>query len=255
MKKPYLSQTERSAGALSTLCIVLGAIFGATWSALALGHGGELAAVLKDYQAAIGAAVAVCAAFIAWHNVSRQLAMNLLTREEDRIEEALPGLRQTSEFLSRLISTIELERPDGVIAALQHHHGLRPDIDSAVMIEMNMALASPTLKRRIADELHRLMNAAGYLAEKRHAQARNAEAIMVHSLSADPADREWKVKTAQNVIDELEKAIRQNEPRYRSALDTLKETLREIKAKIERFESLLPRIRTIVEERIEAAAS
>jgi prefoldin subunit 5 len=62
---------------------------------------------LKDWQGLIGAVVAVMAAVIAWLNVKQQLRINLVSREEDRIERLLPGLRQTLDMLNSVLKELQ----------------------------------------------------------------------------------------------------------------------------------------------------
>ena len=50
----------------------------------------------------ITSAVAVAAIYFAWRGVTQQLRITLVSREEDRIEAELPGLRQAGEFLRSL---------------------------------------------------------------------------------------------------------------------------------------------------------
>jgi hypothetical protein len=61
----------------------------------------------KDFQTIIGATLAGVSLYVAWLNVSRQVAQSreamlitLIGREEERIEENLPGLERTALFLS-----------------------------------------------------------------------------------------------------------------------------------------------------------
>jgi hypothetical protein len=63
----------------------------------------------KDFQPLIGATLAGIGLYIAWLNVSRQVAQSreamlitLIGREEERIEENLPGLELTANFLTEI---------------------------------------------------------------------------------------------------------------------------------------------------------
>jgi hypothetical protein len=63
----------------------------------------------KDFQPLIGATLAGIGLYVAWLNVSRQVAQSreamlitLIGREEERIEENLPGLERTALFLSEI---------------------------------------------------------------------------------------------------------------------------------------------------------
>jgi hypothetical protein len=63
----------------------------------------------KDFQPLIGATLAGIGLYVAWLNVSRQVAQSreamlitLIGREEERIEENLPGLELTANFLTEI---------------------------------------------------------------------------------------------------------------------------------------------------------
>jgi hypothetical protein len=63
----------------------------------------------KDFQPLIGATLAGIGLYVAWLNVSRQVAQSreamlitLIGREEERIEENLPGFELTANFLSEI---------------------------------------------------------------------------------------------------------------------------------------------------------
>jgi hypothetical protein len=54
---------------------------------------------LRDWQTLISAAVAAIGIYFAVRNVSRQIRINILLREEDRLDKQLPGLRNAVHFL------------------------------------------------------------------------------------------------------------------------------------------------------------
>jgi hypothetical protein len=66
----------------------------------------------------LGGAIALIAVVVATRNVRRQLRVNLLSREEDRMERELPGLKQAFEFLE-YCRTQFLPDPDHILHALQ----------------------------------------------------------------------------------------------------------------------------------------
>jgi hypothetical protein len=88
----------------------------------------------KEWQTLIAASVAVIAAWIAWTNVKKQLAMqrealriNLMSREEDRMEEQLPGLKDAVILLGRLRVPTQFGRPAlGQIKATVSEAGIAP---------------------------------------------------------------------------------------------------------------------------------
>jgi hypothetical protein len=66
----------------------------------------------------LGGAIALFAVVVATRNVRRQLRVNLLSREEDRMETELPGLKQVFEFLDYCCTQF-LPDPDHILYALQ----------------------------------------------------------------------------------------------------------------------------------------
>lgn len=70
----------------------------------------EVLQTLKEWQTLASATVALAAICIAWVNVTRQLkhqrrtlSLDLMSREEERMQDALPALREASEFLGGLV--------------------------------------------------------------------------------------------------------------------------------------------------------
>lgn len=103
---------------LTTGCILLGFIWGAVYD------GGHLTnepiyEYIKDWQTLIGFMGTIGVGLVAWVNVSRQLGLQretarltLVAREEDRIDRAMPGIRDASFLLSMLISSCNKNMDD-----------------------------------------------------------------------------------------------------------------------------------------------
>src|ERR1700724_3696826 len=79
--------------------------------------------MLQPWQTAISACAALFVGFVGWINVSRQLRLNrrvarinLMSREEDRIERTLPGLREAFQFAFSIKGIVELFRVDSEAA-------------------------------------------------------------------------------------------------------------------------------------------
>jgi hypothetical protein len=91
----------------ATMALFMTSVLFATW----LGLLGPInISAIKEWQTLIGFAGTLTVGAIAWANVSRQLQQQkigtrllLLTREEDRIEKELPGLKD-AEILAHLIA-------------------------------------------------------------------------------------------------------------------------------------------------------
>jgi hypothetical protein len=75
-----------------------------------LGFGGNI----------IAAAMTITAAVIGYFAIKRQLRIDLISREEDRVERQLPALRQTSEFMKTLAVQF-VPDPNLVLAIMKRH--------------------------------------------------------------------------------------------------------------------------------------
>jgi len=97
-----LGEDDRNTAVLTTACVVLGLILGVLL-------GGALAPPvinepwLKTYQGLVGAVLGIVSAIaglsVATYNVLRQMRINLMIREEDRIERDAVSIRTASAFL------------------------------------------------------------------------------------------------------------------------------------------------------------
>jgi hypothetical protein len=69
------------------------AVGAAAFVGLMVGYSSGRGAIpdLQEWQTLVGALVAVIAVAVAWLNVQRQLRINLISREEDRIEKGAAG--------------------------------------------------------------------------------------------------------------------------------------------------------------------
>lgn len=126
-------------GVLSAACVTLGCALGVLL-------GGAVAPPvayepwLSTYQGLIGAVLGVLGAgaglAIATGNVLRQMRVNLISREEDRIERVLPGLRDALGLLQRfeLLSGLSLR-------------GLLAEFDSAGLHSKNANVAQQDSRR------------------------------------------------------------------------------------------------------------
>ena len=99
---------------LPTMAALMLSVLIAVW----LGLFGPLnLAAIEKWQTLVSASVAAMgiavAALIAVRNVSRQIRINILLREEDRIEKHLPGLRDASLYLARLSAKCDCEQSAG----------------------------------------------------------------------------------------------------------------------------------------------
>jgi hypothetical protein len=119
---------------------------------------------LKEWQTLVGASIAVGAAFTAWHNVTRQLHMTARMREEDRMESALPGLREAQDLLEPLLDDLQAlhgkENADQIVRS--RFVGLEETFTD--LARRKLPSANERLRREVADMMLRLRSASKQLA-------------------------------------------------------------------------------------------
>jgi hypothetical protein len=93
--------------------------------------------VIREWQTLIGFGGTLAVGCVAWINVTRQIRqqrvgtrLTLLSREEDRIEKSLPGLKDAAKFcenLSRRLSSVNSDIEAIVREIRDEHVGSHPD--------------------------------------------------------------------------------------------------------------------------------
>ena len=138
---------------LTTGCVTLGLMLGVL-------IGGALAPPvasepwLKTYGSLVGAAVgaivsigaAIAAAAVAIRNVLRQMRINLLIREEDRMEALIPGLIDAANFLKRLEGPLEVS--PWKTQEILEDEGFKGDI--AVAMRQRLVTTDWVVQRRVS---------------------------------------------------------------------------------------------------------
>jgi hypothetical protein len=132
MKPPYLPGLPTMAALM--LCTILVAWLG-LWGPIDLSK-------LEKWQTLIGAAVTALGVSvtgsIAIRNVSRQLRIGIVGREEDRIEKVLPGLRETVGYIQDLRKRMRTLSPHIVIATIHRFNNFDPKRDQLDVRLKNM---------------------------------------------------------------------------------------------------------------------
>lgn len=137
--------------AFSTLSLVLGFAYGDEWAREGF-H-------LKDWQPLLAAFVAAVAIIAAWTMARRSLRFNAISREEDRIEESLPALRETTEWLSQIAFLLQgMEDRHQTAFALESF--VKPTSPMRDQIAEAIPLADDQMVQRIAGALLKLYAAA-----------------------------------------------------------------------------------------------
>jgi hypothetical protein len=201
---------------------------------------------IREWQTLVASFLAICGvgftAFIAVQNVTRQLKINVYSREEDRIERMLPGLREAEYFASgflqyrvtqSFIGIVEAFRSDGFGIA---HSTYQKDIEKA------LPNTDGATRRTVERRLYSCFRWAGHT--EGAAQAiRSGIAQTSNALEWEPSELEKK----RAEID----VHRKNFPRYRqqfaNAMDQLEAEILNIRKKIEIYENRVVRIREELE--------
>jgi hypothetical protein len=197
---------------------------------------------LKEWQTLIGAGVAILAATIAWLNFRRQLfeqrrtlRINLVSREEERIERAMPGLRAANMLLVNLVAYIGADVSAHNILSIYEKYGMKQLGDIRGASETALATCEPVLRDRVESQITGLFLAAEhFLKTEVEGPMQQAEA---ESPTSDTAKRllndvSWQI--AKKDLAEQHKGL--------IALQV------EIEQHIERFQEMQPRFRKAVEE-------
>jgi hypothetical protein len=70
--------------------------------------GGRYRFRLQDWQTLVSAAIALGAATLAYLGVRSTQRINIMLKEEERIDKALPGLHQTHDLIDFLAARVDL---------------------------------------------------------------------------------------------------------------------------------------------------
>jgi hypothetical protein len=106
---------------------------------------------VKDWQTLFTAGIAAVAIRITWHNVTRQLRMQAKIREEDRMEAALPGLREAQDLLVPLLSDLRslrgMQNANQIVRACFN----APEESFASLARRKLPNADERTQREVAD--------------------------------------------------------------------------------------------------------
>lgn len=102
--------------------------------------------------------VAVSAAWLGWQGVKKQLRISVISREEERIEKELPGLRQIERKLSALTARLsENSAPQSVIFVLEQEGLSKTNTKYLAEADKLFPSAYDHQKSTVAKVLHALL--------------------------------------------------------------------------------------------------
>ncbi|KJC47327.1 hypothetical protein UB31_18915 [Bradyrhizobium sp. LTSP849] len=208
---------------------------------------------LKDWLGfagnVMGAFVTVVAAAIAWKAVQRQIAsqhvatqLGVMTREEDRIEELLPGLRDAVHFASGFLTYRVLRGFDGVVEAFQSDGFGVQGSTYAKDVESALSSTDGATRLRVEQALYKCYRWAI------HAEAASQGIRIGSAQIANPF--EWDADALRKKhaeIDDHRSRFAQAREQFGKAMDALETEIITIKSKISLYERRLDLIRHRIE--------
>ena len=189
---------------------------------------------LRDWQTLASVAVAVAAAVLAYIGVHNTQRINVMIKEQDRIDGLLPGLRQVNELLLVIRGPLHSLQP-------QHRYQAQVLLDTVIRMQSSesvedavrrqLPLADPHLRWEVAEIVFGLKSQATILKvghEELHRY--QTEVANIHTFAASShqglLEMTARVKNSyERENDKMAKAIR--------ALDDFAETIKRRMAKAE----------------------
>jgi hypothetical protein len=222
------------AAAAAVLSCILGFTFGN-----ALGVAGVFN--MKDWQFIIGTCIAVMVAMIAWYNVQRTLRMNLISREEDRIERSLPALCQAAEFVLHLSQELDsLECKENALAIFNQRF-TPEDASLEEMVKRRLGLGDEQLRQEVTDALRGAYLDARLL-ERADRNYRDAQAQLI---KMDQCSAEGKAGIAE--VDVLRTVRAEQERKFLASARRVNELSHTLSERIARYRTRSIRFRSEIE--------
>ncbi len=201
---------------------------------------------IKEWQTLFASLLAIggvgFTAFVAVQNVTRQLKINVYSREEDRIERMLPGLREAEYFASGFLQYRVTQSFIGIVEAFRSggfgiaHSTYQKDIEKA------LPNTDGATRRTVERRLYSCFRWAG------HTEAA-AQAIR-QGVAQTSNPSEWEPTELEKKRAEID-GHRENFGRYRvqfaNSMDELEAEILNIRRKIELYENRVTKIREVLE--------
>jgi hypothetical protein len=151
----------------TTIFVAMAAVYGFV---LGFGYGNLLGAnygfELKEWQTLAGVLVAVAAAILAYNGVRGTQRINVVIKEQDRLDALLPGLRQVNEFLIVIrapLSSLPTKRLYQVGVLLDSAIRIASTESIETAVRRQLPLADDLLKWEVSEILFALRSQAAIL--------------------------------------------------------------------------------------------
>jgi len=227
------------AAALASLFIgiLLGAALQAGWSIV------DMAESAKQWQTLIAAVITIVVTVIglllAWKSAKQQLRINVVGREEDRIERSLAGLKDAAALLANVSLAIAPKR------AVAFAGGILDDLidrKSEQHIEQAIAAKIPNADNNIQQRVCELFRELYWRSSTAQATAKQVEQL--RQIYKEP--NEFSLSDQNKIKEELAEARVANELAHRKAREAISKVKKledEFDAKIQRWATRLPKLR------------
>jgi hypothetical protein len=189
------------AAAIGLLTFVLGFAYGNFFDVNYSFH-------LKDWQTLASTIVAILAAAVAYIGVWNTQRVSVMTKEEERIDRILPGLRQTHDLLELLFNQTDLPESLRYVAHEAVRSIIRPqDGENYVtIVERMVPLADAELRREVTAAVFRLSTQAGML-KVMHDEIERTQADLANIDEFAPNFHDAVRSKAQQVLARNEKEV------------------------------------------------
>jgi hypothetical protein len=225
----------------------------------------------KQWQTLTGALVAIFAAWIAWVNVGRTLklqrsvlAVTLMSREEDRLEKELPGLKEAAIVLGTL--TKELQRlgknKREILCArvIVKKLPMLPDTSIEHNVQRVFPSASDQLRQQICDALRYLIETAERLIalHKRISDIKrklrsSLQYVVAEIVGAEPPELSDEQKVLNGELQVLERVFADERILLRGRIDVLEKFVAELRERIRSIDQRIPKFRHLIESFLDQA--
>jgi hypothetical protein len=185
--------------------------------------------------------VAGAAIYYAWKGIIRQLRISLISREEDRIERELPGLRDANDRLRKIRARLS-STPPGSEEILASFNLGKSTWSIVQEIEQAFPFTDDRTRRRLAELFSNYLPALSQ-AEVVYGRWIEAENRKHHIKDFDPSTHEEIIENAQYLSGDWERRVNH----LHAIREELEQFNAEISERVQILERTLPRFRAEIE--------
>lgn len=230
----------------STIFAAMAALYGFI---LGFGYGNLLEAeygfALKDWQTLVGVLVAAAAAILAYIGVRGTQRINVVIKEQDRLDALLPGLRQVNELLLVIrgpLSALPTKRLYQTILLLDSAIRVAPTESVETAVRRQLPLADDHLKWEVAELLFSLRSQAA-LVKIGQEEVERYRADIANIRSFAPSEHDG----LRSIAKQVEASHDRENEQLRKLILSLDKFAQHVKERITQAEHRQKMIRSIVD--------